>query len=187
MPQLATSHTADKPAHFQRLPRTPNFDKEAKEALKYEGLPPLKPKASVSHAVVFANASTVFVRDADSTTGIKQVASTYSVDGPFSAVVKEGKIVCVDTSTSASRCVRSALQESAMVEYVDLEGGSLTPGLTTFGSPLGLEEIMGEVSTKDGYVLDPLQDRVPKVVGGNGALIHAIDGLQFGTRHALYA
>ncbi|OJT07354.1 hypothetical protein TRAPUB_1790 [Trametes pubescens] len=74
-----------------------------------------------------------------------------------------------------------------MVEYVDLEGGSLAPGLTTFGSPLGLEEIMGEVSTKDGYVLDPLQDRVPKVVGGNGALIHAIDGLQFGTRHALVA
>ncbi|OJT07645.1 hypothetical protein TRAPUB_1485 [Trametes pubescens] len=186
VPQLATPHTADKPAHFQRLPQTPNFDKEVKEALKYEGLPPLKPKASVSHAVVFANASTVFVRDASSATGIKQIAVTHNADGPFSVVVKEGKIVCVDTTTSASRCARSVLQDSAVVEYVDLDGGSLVPGLTTFGSPLGLEEIMSEVSTKDGYVLDPLQDRIPKVVGGNGALIHAIDGLQFGTRHALY-
>lgn len=187
VPQLATPHTADKPAHFQRLPQTPNFDKEAKDALKYEGLPPLGPKASVSHTAVFANASTVFLRDRDAggTSGIKQVVPADSPDAPLSIVVKEGKIVCVGSATS--ECARSVLQDSAKVEYVDLEGGSIAPGLTTFGSPLGLEEIMGEVSTKDGYVLDPLQDAVPKVVGGNGALIHALDGLQFGTRHALYA
>lgn len=185
VPQLAAPHTADKPAHFQRLPQTPNFDKEAKEALKYEGLPPLGPKASVSHTVVFANASTVFLRDAEGTTGIKQIVPADSPDAPLSIVVKGGKIVCAGSATSA--CALSVLQDSAKVEYVDLEGGSIAPGLTTFGSPLGLEEIMGELSTKDGYVLDPLQDAVPKVVGGNGALIHAIDGLQFGTRHALYA
>lgn len=124
-------------------------------------------------------------RDAGGTTGINQVVPADSPDAPLSIVVKEGKIVCTGSATSA--CARSVLQDSARVEYVDLEGGSIAPGLTTFGSPLGLEEIMGEVSTKDGYVLDPLQDSVPKVAGGNGALIHAIDGLQFGTRHALYA
>ena len=38
-------------------------------------------------------------------------------------------------------------------EFVDLEGGSLAPGFTSYGSSLGLEEILFEPSTNDG---DPL-------------------------------
>ena len=68
---------------------------------------------------------------------------------------------------------------------LDLEGGSLSPGLTTYGAPVGLEEINQEPSTADGVVPDPLLGSVPKVAGGEGALIRAVDGLQFGGRDTL--
>jgi hypothetical protein len=42
--------------------------------------------------------------------------------------------------------------------FVDLEGGSLAPGLTRYGSPSGLSEILNEPSTNDGAVVDPLVD-----------------------------
>jgi len=59
--------------------------------------------------------------------------------------------------------------------------------LTTFGSDLGLSEIRGEASTRDGLVYDPLFGPVPKVVGGDDALIQAVDGLQFTGRDTLLA
>ncbi|KAI0635470.1 composite domain of metallo-dependent hydrolase [Trametes polyzona] len=184
VPQVAHPHTVQKPAAYQRLPKTPNFDKETQDALKYEGLPPLSPKA-VTHTVVFTNASSVFLRDSQSTTGLKQVASgSANTSDTLSIVAKRGKVVCM--GTMASPCVRSALA-AEQITLVDLDGGSLAPGLTTFGSPLGLEEIRSEPTTKDGTVLDLLTDRVPKVVGGEGAIIRAEDGLQFGTRDALEA
>ncbi|KAI0354145.1 composite domain of metallo-dependent hydrolase [Trametes cingulata] len=185
IPQLSYPHTIEKPASFQRLPQTPNFDKEAKAALKYEGLPPLEPKASVSHTLVFTNASSVYLRDSASALRVQEVAASNGVQGVLSVVVKGGRLLCIDSQQSA--CVRSALENTGKIEYIDLEGGSVAPGLTTFGSPLGLEEITGEISTKDGYVLDPLTAQVPKAAGGDGALIHAVDGLQFGTRNALVA
>ncbi|KAI0643970.1 composite domain of metallo-dependent hydrolase [Trametes meyenii] len=183
VPQLSAPRIIKKPAPFQRLPKTPNFDEEAKAALKYEGLPPLEPKASVTCTVVFANASSVFLRDAHSATGIKRVDTAQDAKSALTVVAREGKIVCVDSATSA--CVRAALHEKGDVEYVNLEGGSISPGLTTFGSPLGLEEIGGEISTKDGYVFDPLLGNIPTAAGGNDALVYAFDGLQFGTRNAL--
>lgn len=72
-----------------------------------------------------------------------------------------------------------------MEEIVDLEGGSLAPGLTTFGSPLGLVEIQMEKSTNDGVVIDPLMGKVPSIVGGDEAVIRAVDGLQFEGRNTL--
>ena len=72
-----------------------------------------------------------------------------------------------------------------MEEVMDLEGGSLAPGLTTFGSLLGLVEIQMEKSTNDGVVFDPLTGRVPSIVGGDEAVIRAVDGLQFDGRNTL--
>ena len=72
-----------------------------------------------------------------------------------------------------------------MEEIVDLEGGSIAPGLMTFGSQLGLIEILMEQSTNDGIVIDPLTDKVPSVVGGDEAVIRAVDGLQFEGRNTL--
>jgi hypothetical protein len=51
---------------------------------------------------------------------------------------------------------------------------------------MALEDIQGESSTKDGKVFDPLKTTVPEIVGGDGSLIRAVDGLQYSSRDALY-
>jgi len=70
---------------------------------------------------------------------------------------------------------------------LELQGGSIRPGLTTYGFPLGLVEIRLEPSTNDGNVLDLL-------VGGNlssilakgeRGLVRAAGGLLFGRRNTL--
>lgn len=61
------------------------------------------------------------------------------------------------------------------------------PGLVSYGSPLGLVHIAGEESTQDGEVFDSLMDKLPTILGGNTAVIRAVDGLQFATRDALLA
>ncbi|KAJ3798928.1 hypothetical protein GGU11DRAFT_743857 [Lentinula aff. detonsa] len=49
---------------------------------------------------------------------------------------------------------------------------------------LGLQHITLEPSTTDGEIFDPLTSDVPSILG-NGALIIAADGLQYGSRDAL--
>lgn len=68
--------------------------------------------------------------------------------------------------------------------HIDLQGGSISPALVSFGSPLGLQEIMAESSTNDGYVYDPILREVPSILGDK-SVIRAADGLQYSTRHAL--
>ncbi|KAI0766557.1 composite domain of metallo-dependent hydrolase [Irpex lacteus] len=170
IPQIAQPHTVEKPSYVQEKPETPNFDKEAEETLKYDGLPPLTPAKSTTRSVVFTNVSDVIIRQG---TEIQELLTTQSDEAVV--VVEGGRIVC---SGTRSACVQSSAEED--IEYVNLHGGAIAPGLTTFGSPLGLEEIQGEASTSDGYV-------VPGVVGGDGAIIRAADGLQFATREALHA
>ncbi|KAM5544023.1 hypothetical protein V8D89_002640, partial [Ganoderma adspersum] len=189
VPQLSLPGSAGpipttKPAALQALPKVPNFDTEAIEALKYDGLPPLEPTPAKAkaHTVVFANVSAVFLRtgsDGDSANveqhpGIEEGTS-------MSVVVRAGRVVCLGQPSSA--CVHDALHTSD-VELVELAGGAISPGLTTYGSALGLEEIQGEVSTRDGRAPDGLDRTVPGLAGGSGGLVRAVDGLQFATRHA---
>jgi len=68
-----------------------------------------------------------------------------------------------------------------------VKNGSLAPGWTTFGSPLGLSEILYEASTRDGHVFDPLTEGDAPGLIGNGTLVRAVDGLQFGGRDTLLA
>lgn len=181
IPQIAKPYAHTKPAAFQTLPKTPDFEEEAKEALKYEGLPPLEPKRSSANVVVFTNVSSVHLREG------QDIREAYVADAADAlsagvVVVRNGKVACVSAATGT--CVSSVRAEDS-AEFVDLEGGAISPGLVTVGSPLGLEEMTSEESTIDGYVLDPLTHVVPEIVGGNGMLIRAADGLQFGTRDAL--
>ncbi|KAI0085133.1 carbohydrate esterase family 9 protein [Irpex rosettiformis] len=177
IPQIAKPHVSKKPPSVQQKPETPNFDKEAQETLEHDGLPPLIPKKSTTHSVVFTNVSDVIIRQSGE---IQEVVSAQSNDNIV--VVDGGHIVC---SGAASACSQSISGDG--VEYINLHGGAIAPGLITFGSPLGLEEIQGEPSTSDGYAFDPLYQVVPKVVGGDGAVIRAADGLQFATREAFHA
>ncbi|KAF8590874.1 hypothetical protein K439DRAFT_1627298 [Ramaria rubella] len=184
IPQLTAPYGNEKAVSFQKLPKTPNFDKEAADAVKYEGLPPLTPPKNVPN-VIFTNVQSVWSR-IEGNIGVEQTftASTHKTDsyrGDTVAIVENGRITCTG---SASTC-----QVANLVGYesVDLEGGSLAPGLTSFGAPLGLGEIAGEASTQDGRVFDPLSGTVPSIVGGDGSVIKAADGLEFGTRDALLA
>ncbi len=72
-------------------------------------------------------------------------------------VVRDGQIACVGSATSV--CATSVL-ETEDTEPIDLEGGAISPGLVSTGSPLGL-------------------------ASGSGALIRAADGLLPSTRDAL--
>ena len=104
-----------------------------------------------------------------------------------SAIIDSGKLLCAGISETCSLeklNLSLGINNFPQVTYVDLQGGSLQPGLLSFGSALGLEHIQGEVSTKDGYVSEPILGDPPKVVGAKS--VKAVDGLEFGSRDALY-
>ncbi|KAI0653864.1 carbohydrate esterase family 9 protein [Cubamyces menziesii] len=180
--QIDAPYLVSKPAFLQKPPTTPNFDKEAEAALKYEGLPPLVPKPAKARTVIFTNVTSVYLRDEQ---GVNEAFTARAGTRDVGVVVvRDGKLSCIGNADSA--CASSvAIGEEA--EYINLEGGAVSPALVTTGSPLGLEEIRSEPSTMDGYVLDPLTETVPQIAGGEGAVIRAADGLQFGTRDALIA
>ncbi|KAI0748925.1 composite domain of metallo-dependent hydrolase [Fomes fomentarius] len=180
--QLHAPHLLAKPDSFQKPPETPDFDKEVEETLKYDGLPPLEPKPSRSRTVVFTNVKSVFTREGVS---IRETFAAKSEDASSGVVVvRDGKVACVGSATSA--CAAS-VRETEDTEHIDLEGGAISPGLVSTGSPLGLEEINQEKSTHDGRVSDSLSNGIPEIAGGSGALIRAADGLLFSTRDALLA
>ena len=103
-------------------------------------------------------------------------------NGPFAvAVSPNGKFTCIGSHAS---CLISNLLDEASI--IDLNGGSIAPAFVSFSSSLGLQEIYAEVSTNDGTVIDPLLEPIPRVVGGDTSIMHALDGLEFGTRDSLY-
>ncbi|PCH43667.1 hypothetical protein WOLCODRAFT_153717 [Wolfiporia cocos MD-104 SS10] len=178
IPQLEHPYVYDKPSAFQRTPRVPNFDKEAREAVEYEGLPPLEPEPSDAGVVLFTNVKSVF-RPVD---GAVREVFTAQADEQGVVVVEDGKIAC---SGMYEACITPSLLSNAKV--IDVHGGSISPGLVTYGSQLGLEEISAESSTNDGYVYDPLMQQVPSIVGGDDSIVRAVDGLQYGGRDSLLA
>lgn len=179
IPQLEKPTFSPKPSTSQTIPKTPNFDAETKEAIKYEGLQPLTPKQKRKD-VIFANVTSVWQKD----NGV--VSQIYAANAGESAfvLVKSGRIECVGPWET---CVRRQSLD-ADIETIDLEGGSLSPGLVSFGAHLGLVEIEAEDSANDGVIYDMYSGKkVPKVIGGQEAVIHAVDGLSFGGRNMLYA
>ncbi|KAF5380445.1 hypothetical protein D9615_004477 [Tricholomella constricta] len=180
IPQLKSVHIVQKPKTFQESPKVPNFDKEAADAVKYEGLPPIAPKEFTGDLTVFTNVKSVYKRTLDA------VEVLFSVNGLSDelgvAVARNGSLVC---SGMHADCLTAF--DAAAATYVDLEGGSISPGLVSFGSPLGLHHIEAEDSTNDGDVFDPLVKGVPKILGGDTAIVRAVDGLLFGSRDAYLA
>ncbi|KAJ7746634.1 hypothetical protein B0H16DRAFT_1556562 [Mycena metata] len=171
IPQLANPHVSTKPASQQSAPKTPNFDKEIKDTIKYEGLPPLEAATQTSGAVLFRNISTFWTRG---DFGIRIAEDADNV------LVKDGVIVWTGPDVELT----SASIDGALI--VDLQGGSVSPALVSAGSMMGLQEIAMEQSTTDGGVFDPLSMEIPTVLGEQ-TVIRAVDGLQFGTRDALLA
>ncbi|KAJ6572076.1 carbohydrate esterase family 9 protein [Mycena capillaripes] len=170
--QIEKPYTSVKPKSTQHVPATPNFDKEIADAIKYEGLPPLEPEKAKSDVVVFRNVGSIFLKN-PATRSVNEAFSSDGADGVV--VVQKGRIVCHGICPSA-------LSRSDTL-YLDLEGGSISPGLVSYGSPLGLTHITGEASTNDGPVFDPLRNQIPEII--DGIVIKAVDGLLFATRDAL--
>ncbi|KIJ15978.1 hypothetical protein PAXINDRAFT_99322 [Paxillus involutus ATCC 200175] len=176
IPQLEVSF-ASKKDESQAAPVTPNFDEEAKAAVEYVGLPPLKPTQITSGGVLFRNVSSMWRRDEY---GVHPVFQARSAADEGTVLVENGEITCVGSMGSCNSWVDEGLH------VVNLEGGSITPALVSAGSAIGLQEITFESSTSDGPVFDPLEGPIPSVLG-EGSIIRAVDGLMFGTRDALLA
>lgn len=96
------------PKERRAEPEVPDYDKERKEAVRWEGLPPLEGK-KVEGRVVF--------------TGVK-VKGGKGTSGEDVVVVEGGRVVC-----------RGSCEEFAggAAEVVELKGGSIAPALMTFG------------------------------------------------------
>lgn len=163
---------------FQKLPAVPNFDKEAQAAVEYEGLPPLNP-TKASSTVIFSNVTSLY-SGAEGT--IQNIFTTADSDIPMHVLVRDGRILC---HGMIAQCLTDFSLTSDDATMVDLAGGSIVPGLISFGAPLGLDHIDQEPSTDDGIVYDPFGESVPSILGGDSALPRAADGLQFTTRDAL--
>ncbi|KAK0237491.1 hypothetical protein EDD85DRAFT_769737, partial [Armillaria nabsnona] len=177
--QISKPYSNPKPTALQSVPKTPNFDKEAEETLKHDGLPPLETKQITSETVVFVNVSDVYIRDHQT---VKRRFSAQQSNEAGVLVVEAGKIVCAGVKAT---CLAENTYHDAVV--VDLVGGSVAPGFVSFGSALGLSHISGEASTNDGPVIGPLLSKVPSILGGDDAVIRASDGLQFASRDSLLA
>ena len=176
--QLKHPFSFEKPETFQRPPRTPNFDSEAEDAVKYDGLPPLAPVKSLKKRVVFTNVSSLTVRSEESRDGLLDTLSNIRGESGH-VVVDNGTITCAGSQSSCA----SVLSEHPSYETVDLKGGSIFPSLVSYGSPLGMEEISAESSTSDGMVYDIFEKDVPHAL--HSTSVQGADGLRFGTRDAL--
>ncbi|KAG9076185.1 hypothetical protein FS749_012071, partial [Ceratobasidium sp. UAMH 11750] len=178
IPQLSDPVVVSKPSTFQRVPSVPDWGNAPKVAVEYEGLPPLLPEKKASEVVVFERVSEVWNPEAGE---LKQS----NLENGGVVVVTNGKITCVGPS---SRCTTRSLLTSEKTRVVDLAYGTLSPGFISYGAPLGLEEIQAEGSTNDGRVPDPFaKDGVPKIAGGDGLVVSAVDGLSFAGRDTLLA
>lgn len=177
IPQLESPSHVNKPKEFQVPPKTPNFDKERAETIKHEGLPPLSAKSTAKDTVVvFTNVSSIWTKRFD---GVLAINRLEEQSHPGLVVVKDGKITCVGED-----CARDGF-DAVEALFVDLQGGSISPGLVSYGTNLGLQEIASESSTNDGVVYDSFLRTAPGIIGGDSAVIRAVDGLQFSTRDEL--
>ncbi|KAF7352632.1 Carbohydrate esterase family 9 protein [Mycena venus] len=158
---------------WRRFPSVPDWEKERKQAIEWEGLPPLTARKQ-SGNIVFVNVREVWSKGTDG-----KLQEVHRSDSNLvNVAVRGGRIVCVGA------CSMDALDAD---EYVDLDGGSVVPGMMSTGTPLGLEEIRNEPSTGDGAPFDAFTERIPAILNDPGAMASAMDALMFGTRNSLTA
>jgi hypothetical protein len=158
---------------WRRVPRVPNWDKEREQTVLWDGLPPLD-GIRKEEQVVFTNVKKFWKR-VPSGEIIDALGDDYPRDC-VNVVVNGGKITCIGES-----CVTT----SGEATMIDLKEGSISPGMMTFGSLLGTEEIASELSTGDGEQYDAMLQDVPEILNDVGAVSKTMDALMFRTRNAL--
>ena len=176
--QLEAPYIVSKPKTYQRTPRVPNFNNDAQNAVNYEGLPPLAPKkSSINTTIILKNVKSLYQKKSGV---IEQVLFPREAGNLSTIMIRNGSIVC----SGDERCSKVAPLDPASFLTIDLEGGSISPGFVSFGSPLGLQHMGQEPSTNDGIAYDHLLQSTPNILG-NSAIAHAVDGLEYGSRDAL--
>ena len=162
---------------WRQVPDTPIWDKERKMALRWDGLPPLRGKKA-STKVVFSNIKAVWKRSGDG--DIEQAFSAEAFGTRHvkmgTVIVEHGRVTCIGAHCS---------DRGGDAIEIDLHGGTISPGLMSYGSPLGIEEIASEFSTRDGEYYDAFKGNVPKILDDVGGVVRAMDALMFSTRNAL--
>jgi hypothetical protein len=158
---------------WRRVPDVPKWDEERKKAILWDGLPPLQGKAE-GNRIVFDDVKKLLTRGTDGS--IREAILPKGANGTSVIVVESGKITCIGPS---------CLSAEDVLNTINLHGGTISPGLMSFGSLLGLEEIAEEPSTGDGAPLNAFMTNIPKVLDDPGGVLKAMDALVFGTRNAL--
>lgn len=158
---------------WRRVPRVPNWDEDRNQTVLWDGLPQLQGNKREDQ-VIFTNVKKVWNR-VPSGEVVSALEDDISENG-VTVVAEGGKVTCLGES-----CVAT----NGEATTVDLKGGSISPGLMTFGSLLGTEEIASELSTGDGEQYDAMLQDVPEILSDVGAVALTMDALMFRTRNAL--
>lgn len=116
--QLDNPYTVQKPEWVQNIPEVPDFDQEAKDAVKYDGLPPLEMKKATVDVVVFSNVHSIYLRRGAK---IEKVFLTSNADTPGFVVVERGELKCYGAEHECSLA-----QYGTNIQRVDLKGGSIS-------------------------------------------------------------
>ncbi|KXN89583.1 hypothetical protein AN958_05450 [Leucoagaricus sp. SymC.cos] len=182
--QIPVPRNKDKPVQvgigkngerWRRAPEVPNWDEERKRTVLWDGLPPLE-GIKRKDQVVFTNVKKAWRRAPGG--GVVDALEDDTSENGITVVVDGGEVSCLGES-----CVAT----SAEATKIDLKRGSISPGLMTFGSLLGTEEIASELSTGDGQQYDAMLQDVPAILNDVGAVAQTVDALMFRTRNALTA
>ncbi|EEB95208.1 hypothetical protein MPER_05859, partial [Moniliophthora perniciosa FA553] len=136
--------TVTKPNSFQDSPKS-RLRRRSRKAIQYDGILPLAPSKSSTEIVVFTNVKTVFTRSSNG--NVKVLYETQGEKPLGTVVATGGKVVCTGFHET---CMKGSVRDDVDITFVDLQGGSIFPGLVSFGAPLGLEHINQEPSTNDG-------------------------------------
>lgn len=124
----------------------------------------------VVEEVVFTNVRSVY--EVNKENRVTQTFGDVGLQpGRANVVVRDAVVVC----TGSCRDFTAGIEN-----VVDLRGGSLIPGLVTYGGTLGVSEIGPEPSTNDGIGHDVLAGGVPAVLKGD--LIRGVEALSLGQK-----
>ncbi|KAA8567452.1 hypothetical protein MFRU_040g00350 [Monilinia fructicola] len=114
----------------------------------------VKPKQRISHTKVSKETTCSRLNNSGQNIIVNGIKRSYlmphqdisSVASNLTMVINNGKVICLD---SEKRCGTLFTEDSAVIE---LQDGSVLPGLTSYSPGLGLAEISGAPETSDGSV-----------------------------------
>ncbi|KAJ9476056.1 Carbohydrate esterase [Pseudozyma hubeiensis] len=138
-------------------------------------------KPPTPNCTAFINVGQRFFRSRDE----QRISTETFSSASGTIVVADGKVLCSGKACSSAVC------HSSSIRIIDAHGGVVLPGLTSFGSNLGLTDIVSEADASDGYTFDPTTSpnaivQTPEYLR-TWPTARAVDGLQFNGHDLLRA